>query len=131
MYKLKRDAEAAKATHSEKYALYKDANYQVMMALEGEGMSTFDSESCKISLIEKSSAKFPKDNIVAKRLLYKYISTTHGEDALLEMTSIHSGKFNTFYNEEEGIATGKGEFDFSMPGVDAPKPYNEIRVRKK
>ena len=35
------------------------------------------------------------------------------------------------YNEEEANASEGGEYDFLMPGVEIPKPYNEIRVRKK
>jgi hypothetical protein len=86
-----------------------------------DGLGTF-------TIIHKNSVCVPA-TLEAKRELFKWIEDTHGKDYLDSMVGIHSGKLNSFYNEEFDKSEDKSLF--SIPGLEAPTLKEEARFTKK
>jgi len=75
------------------------------------------------------SVETPK-TIESKEALFKWISDNKGRDVLRSMISINSQTLNSFYKSELEVAKETGNIDFALPGIEAPKLYWTIGMRK-
>lgn len=75
------------------------------------------------------SVKFPKE-IDQKKAVFDYIKQKYGPDALMDMVSINSRSFNSFYKAEAEIAVNEQNSDWKMPGIEETKPWTELKFRK-
>lgn len=130
MWALKKDQEEAKKVYSEKYKKYTEARANILAILEDQQLDKFEGTGCKVSMVTKSSVKFPKDPAAKKQVL-NWIQKNYGAETLMGFVSINSNTFNSFYNKEEANALEKGELDFQIPGTDGKKEYLDLQVRKK
>jgi len=130
VYMQKKAVDAAKLEHTKQNTLLEELKARVLAYLEEHELPNFATETCTVSQITKMSVKVPKE-LEGKQELFTFLESKYGREVLLNMLSINANTFNSFYNAEEEAAAKKGELDFVMPGVEAPKPYTRLNVRKK
>lgn len=78
------------------------------------------------SVVEKASVKTPK-TLEEKAALFEYLRSINLFD---EMVTIHSTSLNSLYKEKAKEAAEQGILMFQMPGVEEPKPYKQLSMRK-
>ena len=82
-----------------------------------------------ISRVQKLSVKVPATPD-EKKALFDWIQSTKGADVLFSLQSINSKTLNAMYKEEMDNAIKEGNTKFHMPGIQPPKAYYEIGMKK-
>lgn len=122
-YQVKKD-EAAEA-----YAKVDEMKAKISSVLQASGKSKYFVDGVGTAyLINKYVVKTPKDN-QAKKLLFDYIRSTHGDDVLMSKLSINHQTLNAFYNEEVFQLAKEGKVG-EIPGVEAPTHEVNLGFRK-
>jgi len=103
---------------------------KIIAKLEDNDLANFAGDEIKVSRKNYTSVKFPKGG-EDKSLVWEYIRTNYGDDALDGMLMITSATFNKFYQSENETQKAAGNFNFEMPGVAPASSYTGLSVRKK
>lgn len=130
MYAIKKDRDAYEAKSKELTERLEAIKQTIIAHLQENELDSFESTECKIYLSNKSSVKVPRDP-EKKKLLFDFIRSKYGPNVLMNMVTVNSMSFNSFYNEEEKHMLESGQIEFSMPGVDQPATYTTLNIRKK
>ena len=125
---LREEHKGLKELAAKKHEEIEAAQAKIISILEENNLTSFEGTNVKVGLASRTSVKFPQA-MEDKRALFTHIGEQYGQDVLDGMLSIHSTKFNAFYNSEFENAPAGEQFD--MPGVGEPKTSIQLRVRKK
>ena len=77
----------------------------------------------------RTSVTTPKD-IDSKQKLFDYIESKYGRETLMDYLSVNSQRLNSFFKQEDELATQDGNSDFSLPGVEPPASFKQLRFKK-
>lgn len=80
----------------------------------------------KFSLKTESSVRVPK-TVEEKQEFFKYLEE---QGLFYEVVGVNSMTLNKFYKEKAEEALDKGVIDFRLPGIETPKEYNVIKIKK-
>lgn len=112
-------------------AIYQDFNlakqHMLFLLQEAEFEEFKGKDKNKVSIKRKKTAKMPLDS-EGREELFNFLKEKGDFDDLI---SIHSAKFNSYYNmeREQAIANDpEAEMFFKMPGVDTPQEYVDLTV---
>lgn len=94
--------------------------------LEASNLTSFKGENGSVVVAYRSSVKIPREPD-AKDAFFQYLRDVEMFDSLI---SVNSQTLNSFYKSQEELALKNGTIDFTMPGIERPTPYPEIRFSK-
>lgn len=77
----------------------------------------------------RTSVTTPK-NIEDKQKLFDYIEEKYGRETLMDYLSVNSQRLNSFFKQEDDLATQDGIADFKLPGVGDPASFTQLRFKK-
>ena len=80
----------------------------------------------KFSLKTESSVKVPK-TVEEKTEFFQYLEK---EGLFYEVVGVNSMTLNKFYKEKAAEALEQGNIDFRLPGIETPKEYNVLKIKK-
>ena len=106
-----------------------DMKLKISNYLEQVDLRSFKGQSCTVTNVQKASNKTPKDNI-SKDAFLNYVKENYDYDRLLSLISVNSAKLNVFCSEAEAKAVEAGDLDFKIPGLEEPKYYTQLSIRK-
>lgn len=124
--RLRREKEAAEGIAEQAKAAYKKAGDELLKILEAEEIDKISAHGFSFSIVEQSSVKVPKE-IEAKKEFFKFL---RDRDLFWSHVSINSQTLNSLYKTLEKEAIKNGQLEFSVPGLEAPSTYKELRMRK-
>lgn len=117
--------EAKKAESADAYHILEEAESLVRNSLLAAGKSKYFVDGVgTVSLVSKSSYQTPKTT-EEKLMLFGYIESKYGAEALINFQSIHSATLNSFANKEL-----ESEPTLTIPGLSTPTVTTELRFRK-
>lgn len=125
--KLRDQKDALKNESALVEAKSKAIEEQIKEALLLCGLTNFKGNDGDITLVEKSSVKVPKDPDSRE----KFRQFLDEKDMFDALWSVNSQTLNSWYREEEELAIERGEMDFSVPGIETPSVYTELRMKRK
>ena len=118
------DTYAAKLAVDEAEKKFSLLKAELLTLMESSEVDKIVGKSCSATLSVKSSVTVPKD-LGAKKELFNYIKTTHGEEVLDEMLTINAMSFSSWYNAEVNAHIAQGKVDFKL---DMLTPYDRTSV---
>lgn len=121
LFSLRQEKAAKEAEVDEITAQVKDLEYKILNVLEAAEMSRFDGDLCTVIKTDHLSVTMPKDES-NRRAFFDYLKERKIFDSMI---TVHSGTLNSWYREEDAIG------NFQIPGLDQPKSYSKLQVRKK
>jgi len=80
----------------------------------------------KFALKTESSVKVPK-TVEEKTEFFQYLEK---EGLFYEVVGVNSMTLNKFYKEKAAEALEHGNIDFRLPGIETPKEYNVLKIKK-
>lgn len=122
----KAEKEAAALVAKEAEAKVKGEERELLSILELADLDRFDTEDYSFSVGDRRTVLNPRD-VESKKALAKYL-TERG--VFWEYFTINNQSLNSFWKAEEAIAHSEGR-SFELPGVEPPKVYTYISMRKK
>ena len=111
----RKQADAAKRTHSELYAVVEGIKAKVLGELEATGMDSFRGNSGTVSRVVKFEVKFPRGDDDKKEAFRQYLTSKGVFDQKWEM---NYQSLNAWYTQEIDAATQEGVEDFEVPGLE-------------
>lgn len=99
---------------------------QIMSELKAVGNDSYKSSLGTAYISTSFSYKMPKDED-NRTQLFDYLKKQNTFDTLI---TINSNTFNAWCKAEMESAKESGIFPFSIPGVDEPISYEQLRFRK-
>ncbi len=104
-----------------------EQEFRILNYLEATSSDRFDAPSCTVFRREKTSVKTPKTE-EQKAAFFNYLK----EKGLFDsMITVNSQTLNGWYKSEQEVARSKGQFEFSIPGLEEPTIYYDLNVRGK
>lgn len=108
---------------------FKDAKNELAKLLEDSKVDKMQGDDCTVSLLQKSSVQFPKDE-AGKKKAFDYIRKEFGETVLQEMLTVNANSFNSFYNAEVERKAAEGDYEPDIAGLK-PFTYFSLGIRKR
>ena len=99
---------------------------KVTSYLKELGRKDYKTPLGSISVVQKWRVNNPKDP-EARHKFYEFLRE---KGIFEELVSVNSNTLNAFYKKEMEIAREQGDFDFSVPGIEEPKLYETVTLRR-
>lgn len=90
-------------------------------------MDRLDAAGHYVLLGERTSVKTPKNN-AERELFFEYLKE---KGVYEDLRTVNSQSLNAFYKSELELALGRGELDFSIPGITEVLVVPKLSLRKK
>jgi len=125
----RRVAEAAEHEAKKLKAIAANTGSKIQQILTETKRSSYPSSHGTAIVSKRFSAIFPKDSENNDKV-FKYLREKIGVEAVKSLVSINSAKFNSLYKELMEAAIDEGASDFEMAGIEPPKMFEQIKLRK-
>lgn len=100
---------------------------RIISTLEAAEMDRLDAAGHYVLLGERTSVKTPKSN-AERELFFEYLRE---KGVYEDLRTVNSQSLNAFYKSELELALGRGELDFSIPGITEVLVVPKLSLRKK
>jgi hypothetical protein len=100
---------------------------RIISTLEAAEMDRLDAAGHYVLLGERTSVKTPKNN-AERELFFEYLKE---KGVYEDLRTVNSQSLNAFYKSELELALGRGELDFSIPGITEVLVVPKLSLRKK
>lgn len=100
---------------------------RIISTLETAEMDRLDAAGYYVLLGERTSVKTPKNN-AERELFFEYLRE---KGVYEDLRTVNSQSLNAFYKSELELALGRGELDFSIPGITEVLVVPKLSLRKK
>lgn len=99
---------------------------EILNILEATEIDSVETAGFKFYIEEKSSVKIPR-TVEDKQLLFDFLKSKELFD---EIVSVNSQTLNSLYRSLSDQAMREGKLDFQIPGVEEPKFFKTLKMRK-
>lgn len=123
---LKRKIDEIDAEMERYKSEFKEVTGDLMKILESLSIDSVKMHGFNFFIEEKMSVKTPA-TLEDKLKLFEYLKS---KNLFEEMVSVHSQTLNSFYKSEAEEAAQNGVLMFQMPGIEEPKPYKNLKMRR-
>lgn len=99
---------------------------EIVKILEALNIDSISAEGFMFFIEEKSSVKIPRSN-EDKEKFFAYLKSIGVYD---EIVSVNSQTLNSLFKSLSEQALENGVLDFQIPGIEEPKTYKSLRMRR-
>ena len=110
---LRKEEDEANRIKKDITAKLEKAENEMLLALQGNDMTSYRSPSGLCSVSFRTSVRTPK-TLEEKEAFYSFLKEKGYYDDLI---SVNSQKLNGFYKEQMELAKERGDEDFEIPGI--------------
>jgi len=105
------------------WADYQELERELLRFMEGSKLDKFVADSCTLARTSKDGVK-----IADKNLLLTHLSE---KGHLLNVLRLNVTDVTKYFQEQQNIAEGEGNLDYSLPGVEKAATYYTLSMRKR
>lgn len=125
-YELKKEASELDAQKKKKEAELMELNRIILEEFNRLDKTSYKTNACQVIRVQKQSVKMPKDPD-GRGQFFKYLKKL---GCFEDLVSINHNTLNAFYKQEFEEAKRQGNFEFEIPGLEAPTLQEYITYRK-